>query len=227
MTRDHASALQRVCSITRMTRLMRSQGVAGRARRSSPTLWARRFWLPIVNPPFHASFGRLLAHNSFEPYGVVATAIRVSPPDGEAILTHWFHEAKPKSEAYATEGRQEGIMKMLIGSLTLVLLLGTVPVVWAQADPAKEVADIGLKRGQAGARGDVDGVLADVADNVVITSARAGFRMEGKEAYRTFLTNLYQNYTNLYQNYPTRQGLTRQVTRRVFQEGNVVRGQRL
>jgi ketosteroid isomerase-like protein len=97
-------------------------------------------------------------------------------------------------------------MKMLIGSLTLVLLLGTVPVVWAQADPAKEVADIGLKRGQAGARGDVDGVLADLADNVVITSARSGFRMEGKEAYRTFLTNLYQNY-------PTRQGLTRQVTR--------------
>jgi ketosteroid isomerase-like protein len=131
------------------------------------------------------------------------------------MLTHWFHEAKPKSEAHATEGRQEGIMKMLIGSLTLVLLLGTVPVVWAQADPAKEVADIGLKRGQAGARGDVDGVLADVADNVVITSARSGFRMEGKEAYRTFLTNLYQNY-------PTRQGLTRQVTRRVFQEGNVV-----
>jgi hypothetical protein len=65
--------------------LMRSQGVAGRARRSSPTLWARRFWLPIVNPPFHASFGRLLARNSFEPYGVVATAIRVSPPDGEEI----------------------------------------------------------------------------------------------------------------------------------------------
>jgi len=39
--------------------------------------------------------------------------------------------------------------------------------------------------------------------------------MEGKEAYRTFLTNLWQNY-------PTRQGLTRQVTRCVFQEGNVV-----
>ena len=96
-----------------------------------------------------------------------------------------------------------------------VLLFGTVPVVWAQADPAKEVADIGLKRAQAGARGDVDGLLADVADNVVVTSARAGFRMEGKEAYRAFLTNLWQNY-------PTRQGLTRQVTRRVFQDGNVV-----
>jgi len=64
---------------------MRSQGVAGRARRSSPTLWARRFWLPIVDPLFHGSFGRRLARNSFEPYGLVATAIRVSPPHGEVI----------------------------------------------------------------------------------------------------------------------------------------------
>ena len=106
-------------------------------------------------------------------------------------------------------------MRILSGSLALVLLLGTVPVVWAQADPAKEVADIAQKRAQAAARGDLDGLLADVADNVVVTPGRGGFRIEGKEAYRAFLTNLWQNY-------PTRQGLTRQVTRRVFQEGNVV-----
>ena len=106
-------------------------------------------------------------------------------------------------------------MKLLRGSLIVVLLFGAVPVVWAQADPAQEVAAIAQKRAQAGARGDVDGFLADVADNVVVTAARSGFRMEGKEAYRAFLTNLWQNY-------PTRQGLTRQVTRRVFQEGNVV-----
>jgi hypothetical protein len=42
-------------------------------------------WLPIVNPPFHDSFGRLLARNSFAPYGIVATAIRVSPPHGKEI----------------------------------------------------------------------------------------------------------------------------------------------
>jgi uncharacterized protein (TIGR02246 family) len=106
-------------------------------------------------------------------------------------------------------------MRMLSGFLALLLLLGSAPVVWAQADPAKEVADIGLRRAQAGARGDIDGLLADVADNAVFTAARAGFRMEGKEAWRAFLTNLYQNY-------PTRQALTRHVTRRVFQEGNVV-----
>jgi len=44
---------------------------------------------------------------------------------------------------------------------------------------------------------------------------RAGFRIEGKEALRAFLTNLWQNY-------PTRQNLIKQVTYRVFQEGNVV-----
>src|SRR5262245_14638213 len=61
----------------------------------------------------------------------------------------------------------------------------------------------------------IDTFLTDVADNVVFTGARSGFRIEGKEAFRTFPT--YQ-----WQNYPTRQGLARQVTRRVFQEGNVV-----
>ena len=111
--------------------------------------------------------------------------------------------------------RKEGIMRILSGSLVLVLLLGTVPVVWAQADPAKEIADINRKRGEAGAKGDVDGLLADVADNVVLTAARAGFRIEGKQAFRAFLTNLFQNY-------PTRQELGRQVTYRVFQEGSVV-----
>ena len=111
--------------------------------------------------------------------------------------------------------RKEGIMSVLSGALVVVLLLGTVPVVWAQADPAKEIADINRKRGEAGAKGDVDGVLADVADNVVVTAARAGFRMEGKEALRAFITNLWQNY-------PTRQELGRQVTYRVYQEGSVV-----
>src|SRR6059036_2321525 len=110
--------------------------------------------------------------------------------------------------------RKEGIMSILSGALALVLLLGTVPVVWAQADPAKEIADINRKRAEAAARGDVDAWLADLADNVVFTVARAGFRIEGKEAVRAFITNLWKNY-------PTRQELTQQVTRRVFQDGNV------
>lgn len=108
-------------------------------------------------------------------------------------------------------------MRLLSGAVALALLLAVVPVaVWAQTDAAaKEVADINRKRAQAGAKGDVDGVVADVADNVVFTAARAGFRIEGKEAMRAFLTNLWQNY-------PTRQSLTRQVTYRSFGDGNVV-----
>jgi len=109
---------------------------------------------------------------------------------------------------------KEDIMRMLSGFLALILLSGTVPVVWAQADPAKEVADITKKRAEAAARNDVDAWLADLADNVVFTVARAGFRIEGKDAVRAFITNLWQNY-------PTRQELTQQVTRRVFQDGNV------
>src|SRR5438445_2460475 len=115
---------------------------------------------------------------------------------------------------------KEDIMRMLSGFLALVLLLGTVPVVWAQADPAKEVADIRAKQGAAGAKGEVDGVMAPMADNVVFTAARPGFRIEGKEAVRAFLTNLFQNY-------PTRQELARQVTYRVYQEGQRRRGQQL
>jgi hypothetical protein len=88
------------------------------------------------------------------------------------------------------ELRKERIMRILSGSLALVLFLGTVPVVWAQADPAKEVADITRQRAEAAARGDVDAWLADLADNVVFTVARAGFRIEGKEAVRAFIGNL-------------------------------------
>jgi uncharacterized protein (TIGR02246 family) len=109
---------------------------------------------------------------------------------------------------------KEDIMRMLSGFLALVLLLGTVPVVWAQADPAKEIADIARKRAEAATRGDVDTWVADLADNVVFTVARAGFRIEGRDAVRRFITNLWQNY-------PTRQELTQQVIRRVFQDGNV------
>lgn len=107
-------------------------------------------------------------------------------------------------------------MRTLSGALALALLLVTVPVVWAQTDSsAKEIADINRKRAQAGAKADADTFLADVADNAVFTVARAGFRIEGKEAIRAFLTNLWQNY-------PMRQSLTRQVTYRTYGDGNVV-----
>src|SRR3989475_8292322 len=91
--------------------------------------------------------------------------------------------------------RKEGIMRILSGSLVLVLLLGTVPVVWAQADPAKEIADINRKRGEAGAKGEIVGLLADVADNVVDPLGRAGFRNAGEQAVSALLTHPLQNYS--------------------------------
>src|SRR5437899_705707 len=55
------------------------------------------------------------------------------------------------------------------------------------------VLEIRAKQGAAGAKGEVDGVLAPMADNVVFTAARPGFRIEGKEAVRAFLTNLWRD----------------------------------
>lgn len=106
-------------------------------------------------------------------------------------------------------------MKILKGFLVLVLVLGALPAVWAQADPVKEVADIARQRGQAIAKNDLDGFMENVADNVVFTSGRAGFRIEGKAAMRTY-------YAQLAQHYPTRQFLVRQPSSRVFQNGTVV-----
>lgn len=106
-------------------------------------------------------------------------------------------------------------MKILQSFLALVLLLGASPAAWAQADPVKEVRDIGAKRGQAFTKGDADAFTADLADNVVFTSALAGFRMEGKQAVRAYFAQLFQNY-------PTRQTQTRQPLYRVFQNGTVV-----
>lgn len=108
-------------------------------------------------------------------------------------------------------------MKILKSLLALVLLLGVSPVVWAQADPVKEIRDIQAKRGQAFAKGDVDAWAADVADNVVYHPARTGFRIEGKAAMRAWASALFQNY-------PIRQNQSRQVTYRVYQNGATVIG---
>src|SRR5207245_9048048 len=107
--------------------------------------------------------------------------------------------------SFSTIWMKEDMMRMLSGFLALVLLLGTVPVGWAQADPAKEIADLNRKRGEAGAKGDLDALLTEVDDNGIATGARAGFRLAGKGGFGAFLTTLFQNYRK-------RQELDRQVT---------------
>jgi uncharacterized protein (TIGR02246 family) len=106
-------------------------------------------------------------------------------------------------------------MKMLRGFVAVLLLSGILPQAWAQADPIKEVAAIYQKRGPALAKGDLDGFMAHVADNVVYTPGAAGFRIEGKAAMRRFFASLIQHY-------PTREFLVRQVSYRVYQNGTVV-----
>lgn len=101
------------------------------------------------------------------------------------------------------------------GSIVALAVVLVAPVSWAQSDPIKEVAAIQAKRGQANAKGDVEGFMANVADNVVFTPGRAGFRIEGKAAMRAYFTQLYQNY-------PTRQFQTRQLTARAYNGGTVV-----
>src|SRR2546425_11205846 len=96
--------------------------------------------------------------------------------------------SEPLTKMRFTRRREEGgIMSILSGALALVLLLGTVPVVWAQADPAKEIADINRKRGEAGAKGDIDGVPADGCGNRIGTVARPRCRNGGKPAVRALL----------------------------------------
>src|SRR4029078_555287 len=94
-------------------------------------------------------------------------------------------------------------MKRTALGLVGILLLGMVAGAWAQGDPAKEIAELGKKRVEAALKGDIDTFLGDRADNVVITTARAGFRMEGKKAVRAFLLGLWQQY-------PERRSLTPQ-----------------
>lgn len=106
-------------------------------------------------------------------------------------------------------------MKIWRGVFVLVALLAGSTVAWAQGDPIKEVRDIATKRGQALAKGDLDGFMANVAENVVYIPGRAGFRIEGKTAMRAFFEQLAQNY-------PTRRFLGRQFSHRVFNNGTVV-----
>ncbi len=66
-----------------------------------------------------------------------------------AAVASWLLSRCPVDAVVLTLLMKEAIMRTLRGFLALVLLLGTVPVVWAQADPAKEVAAIRQARGQA------------------------------------------------------------------------------
>ena len=104
-------------------------------------------------------------------------------------------------------------MRRSVAKLCLLLLAGL--SAQAFAGPAEEVAQIAQQRLQAFQEGNVDAYLASVADNAVVQSSLSLFRIEGKEAIRAYVTELFKLY-------PGRRVFLRQPTTRVYNDDLVV-----
>ncbi len=83
------------------------------------------------------------------------------------------------------------------------------------AGPAEEVAQISAPRGQALEEGNLDAWMAAFADNAVLQSFFAPFRIEGKEAIRA-------HFAELFQTYPRRRSFLRQPLTRVYNDDLVI-----
>lgn len=104
-------------------------------------------------------------------------------------------------------------MQRFIAALSIFLLMGFVSS--SMAGPAEEVTQLAAARGQAFEGGMVDGYVADVAENGVLTSSLSALRIEGKAAIQAF-------YVELFQLYPKRRVFTRQPMIRVYNDDLVV-----
>ena len=104
-------------------------------------------------------------------------------------------------------------MQRFIAALSTLILMGFVAP--ALAGPAEEVAQISGARGQAFDEGNLDGWVAAYADNAVLQSFMSPFRIEGKEAIRAHIAELFQMY-------PKRRGFVRQPVTRVYNDDLVI-----
>ena len=104
-------------------------------------------------------------------------------------------------------------MKRSIALLSTLILVGFAPGVWA--GPAEEVAQIAGPRLQAFQEGNLDAYTAAYADNAIIQSSLSPFRIEGKEAIRAYLTELFKVY-------PGRRVLLRQPVTRAYNDDLVI-----
>jgi uncharacterized protein (TIGR02246 family) len=104
-------------------------------------------------------------------------------------------------------------MKQSITALLAILVAGVTAEPWA--GPVEEVVQIAGPRVQALEQGDVDAYVAAYADNAVFQSSLTAFRIEGKEAIRTYFTELFQLY-------PKRRVLPRQPTVRAYNDDLVI-----
>jgi len=108
---------------------------------------------------------------------------------------------------------RSSLVKLIIYLVALLLPFGITPAAWAGA--AEEVAAIGQQRGAAFEKGDIDAYMVAFADNAVFTPATQPFRLEGKAAIKEFFTTFFQTY-------PTRHGVGRQNSTRVYANDTVV-----
>ena len=104
-------------------------------------------------------------------------------------------------------------MKRMSAGLLILVSAGMCAAVWA--GPAEEVAQIAGPRTQAFQEGNLDAYTAADADNAVVQSSLSAFRIEGKEAIRAYLTELFKVY-------PTRRVLVRQPSTRVYNDDLVI-----
>ena len=104
-------------------------------------------------------------------------------------------------------------MKRSIAALCALILVVLAAEIWA--GPVEEVTQIAGPRLKAFQDGDVDAYTAAFADNAVLNSSFSAFRIEGKEAIRAYITELFQMY-------PRRRAFARQQAMRAYNDDLVI-----
>ena len=104
-------------------------------------------------------------------------------------------------------------MQRFLAALSTLILMGLVAQAWA--GPAEEVAQISGARAQAFDEGNLDGWVAAYADNAVLQSFYSPFRIDGKDAIRAHIAELFQMY-------PKRRDFVRQPVTRVYNDDLVI-----
>ena len=97
--------------------------------------------------------------------------------------------------------------KLFTFSLMVLLLVGVASAAWAGA--AEEIAEAVQQRIHAFTEGNLEAWMAWYTDDAVVTNSTGPFRIEGKEALRTY-------YVGFFQAYPTRRVMSRHQLIRVY-----------
>ena len=104
-------------------------------------------------------------------------------------------------------------MRTVLTTLSSFVTIAISASAWA--GPIEEVAEVAKPRQSAFAQGSVEGFTAAFADNAVLHSSFSPFRVEGKEAIRAYVSQLFQMN-------PKRSFSVRQPTARAYGDDLVV-----